>query len=899
MRHIVFQQSDRYPIAVLVKATAFKESEIQANYVRSLQALSVRSADIVAFTLKFNEQGKAPAALIKDYLAELLPALDSIGTTHLYVTDGGYFKTLTGAARAEPHFGYVMPCKVAGYEHMKVVLGLNYQQLIYNPDLQAKLDMSLQTLASSVKGTYRPIGEGIIHSAHYPQSLQEVANALESLHQYPALTCDIEGFSLAFWQAGIGTISFAWSRHEGVAFACDWAPLSSGNALHMLEGFFGQRVPNPEVRKLIRSFLETYKGELTFHNAPYDVKVLIFTLWMEERWDNLKGQLDGLHTLTRCMHDTKVIAYLATNSTAGNVLGLKALAHEFAGNWAVEVSDIRRVPLNQLLQYNLVDALCTHFVREKYEPVMVADSQADLYRDLMMPSQKLIIQLELTGMPMSKRRIQEVKQQLLEIQEAQVKVIRGHPLMEAVEDFMTERAWQKDFEDRKAKAKHPENIKRKPFEDFPYITFNPNSGPQMQLLFYEFMGLPVIDLTETKQPATGADTIEKLINHAKDQSQKDLLAAFIIYGKVTKILSAFIPAFEEAINKDPSQPDVVWLHGSFNLGGTVSGRLSSSDPNLQNIPANTRVKIGGVEIDLGKLVKTCFVGPAGWLFTGADFNSLEDYISALTTKDPNKLAVYEKGFDGHALRAVSYFREEDPELAKIDINDPAQVNLLKKNNHPLRQESKAPTFLLTYGGTYHGMMANLGWSEEKSKKIEAAYHELYKVSDEYVRARLEQASKDGFVAVAFGLKVRTPLLKQVVFGSRTMPYEAAAEGRTAGNALGQSYGLLNNRAAMAFFKRVWNSPYRYKILPVALIHDAIYILIADDLEVVTWANKALIEEMRWQELPEIQHPTVKLGAALDVFWPSWAKATTLPNDADPQTILKVCRETKDKLLNKP
>lgn len=56
--------------------------------------------------------------------------------------------------------------------------------------------------------------------------------------------------------------------------------------------------------------------------------------------------------------------------------------------------------------------------------------------------------------------------------------------------------------------------------------------------------------------------------------------------------------------------------------------------------------------------------------------------------------------------------------------------------------------------------------------------------------------------VAFGLRVRTPLLKQVVFGARGMPYEAAAEGRTAGNALGQSYGLLNNRAAVAFMKRV-------------------------------------------------------------------------------------------------
>lgn len=297
----------------------------------------------------------------------------------------------------------------------------------------------------------------------------------------------------------------------------------------------------------------------------------------------------------------------------------------------------------------------------------------------------------------------------------------------------------------------------------------------------------------------------------------------------------------------------------------------------------------------GKLIKECFLGPAGWLFSGADFNSLEDMISALTTKDPNKLKVYTDGFDGHCLRAASYFRDE---LPHIDQADPKSVNTLKKTHPELRQESKGPTFLLTYGGTYHGMMSNLGWPQDKAQAIEANYHKLYVVSNQYVQDRLTQANKDGFVEVAFGLRVRTPLLKQVVWGSR-IPYEAAAEGRTAGNALGQSYGLLNNRAAVAFMKKVWASPYRHDILPVALIHDAIYLLIRDRADVVEWANKHLIEEMQWQELPEIQHPTVKLGAALDLFWPNWANPVTLPNLASADAIIKVCRKAKEDYENKP
>ena len=306
--------------------------------------------------------------------------------------------------------------------------------------------------------------------------------------------------------------------------------------------------------------------------------------------------------------------------------------------------------------------------------------------------------------------------------------------------------------------------------------------------------------------------------------------------------------------------------------------------NLQNIPANSTY---------GKLIKTCFSAPEGWLFGGADFNSLEDYISALTTKDKNKLKVYESGFDGHCLRAAYYF----PELSHINTDDVVTVNSIADTHPGLRQKSKTPTFALTYFGTYITLMHNLGWSEEEAKRVEKNYHELYKESDEYARKRLEQASKDGYVEVAFGLRVRTPLLKQVVWGAPKMPHEAAAEGRTAGNALGQSYGLLNNRAAVAFFKKVWESPYRYDILPVALIHDAIYIIMKDRIDVVEFVNRELINAMKWQELPELQHPTVKLGANLDIFWPDWSNGITLPNNADQDTIQKICSEAKQKYIS--
>ncbi len=207
-----------------------------------------------------------------------------------------------------------------------------------------------------------------------------------------------------------------------------------------------------------------------------------------------------------------------------------------------------------------------------------------------------------------------------------------------------------------------------------------------------------------------------------------------------------------------------------------------------------------------------------------------------------------QGFDGHCLRAAYYYADE---LSHINLDDPKSVNSIKKLFPNLRQESKSPTFALTYQGTYHTLVKNLGFEEEKAKTIETNYHKLYQVSDNYIQERLKQAAEDGYVTAAFGLRVRTPLLKQVVYGSSKMPYEASAEGRTAGNALGQSYCMLNNRSGIAFMNAVWASKYHLDIKPIAHIHDAQYYLVKDDIEIVEWVNKNLIKTMQWQNAGEL------------------------------------------------
>jgi len=874
MKHIIFEENTAYKMALLIKESALIKPELEKHY---LSKTSLAPKDIIAFSLDYKGK-KAPVAFAKAYLQNLLKALKGLGTTTMVVCDSAYYKILTGVRKIEGSHGYVKKCAIEGYEDMDVILSLNYQSLYYNPDASTQIDMSMNVAEEHLEGFYMPLGSNIIHSAEYPEDLSDIAQILNKLHDYPALACDIETFSLKFYETGIATIGFAWDEHNGVAFPVDYVPVHTCARETGLTTY-GVNIPSPGIKRLLLEFFKTYKGRLTFHNANFDVKVMINDLFMYTLTDQ-DGMLEGIQTFAETTDDTKLITYLATNSTAGNQLGLKHLAHEFAGNYAEEeINDITKIPMPDLLEYNLKDCLCTNYVRDKYYPLMVEDNQETIYAFLFLPSMVNILQMELTGTPIDMDQVNDTEKQLLQIQDEAIHDIFQSKYISYAQNLIEFRIHKKDFEDRRKKAKHPENIKPKDIANI-VNEFNVGSPKQLGVLLYEIIGLPVIDLTDTKQPATGAKTLEKLVNHTDNPDVQDLLNNIIKYSKAAKITSTFIKAFKEnSVLKD----DGCWyLHGNFNLGGTVSGRLSSSKPNLQNIPSGSYY---------AKLIKKCFIAPAGWIFCGADFDSLEDRISALTTKDPNKLKVYEERFDGHSLRAYKYFGDQMPDIE----NTVESINSIAKKYPELRQASKAPTFALTYQGTYHTLMSNLGLSEKEALSIESNYHELYEVSDQWVQDKLQKATELGYVEVAFGLRVRTPILAQSILNKKSTPYEAQAEGRTAGNALGQSYGLLNNRAGVEFQRRVLASEHRNNIKPIMQIHDAMYFIVKNDLDTMKWFNDNLPECMNWDKLSELYHETVKLSGAVEIFYPNWANSIDLPNGASRDEIWSICKQAQQEL----
>jgi DNA polymerase I len=235
-------------------------------------------------------------------------------------------------------------------------------------------------------------------------------------------------------------------------------------------------------------------------------------------------------------------------------------------------------------------------------------------------------------------------------------------------------------------------------------------------------------------------------------------------------------------------------------------------------------------------------------------------------------------------------------ISAVDFNVQS-INSIQDKYKKLRSDSKPNTFALQYFGTVNTLMQNGGLSKQLATQVYSNYHKLYHVSDTWIDGVLDDAHTDGFILGAFGLKIRTPILKQTIISKR-MPYMATAERRSAGNAKTQSYGLLNTRAAVELQDRILKSPYRLDIMPSALIHDAIYVMARNKPSAIKWLNDNLIECMCWCELPELQHDIVKLGAAMDVYWPHWGTALTLPNSITKEEIQALALEYKAK-VNSP
>ena len=795
--------------AILIKEDACITTEIQNYYLNKLRNEGISPDEVLVLPLLYNTPTKIIAKTAKAYLDKLIHKIPT-SVSKLIIADSNYFKFITKVNKVSDAYCQILHGKYAGYEKYKCVYVPNYKSLFKQPENKRLIDLGIETLM----GVYT--GDGLNLSAEYGFKHGSDREILDSLYKYPVLSADIETRGLDL-DSEIVSIAFAWSTFDGVAIDL------SINGDYYLKKFF-----------------ESYKGQLIFHNGLFDAKLLIRSLWMEHPTDRA-GMLEGLNYFKN-FDDTMIMAYLAKNATTGTSLGLKNLALEFAGYYALEhIEDLSRYSKKELLKYNLIDALSTFYCWEQYHDQL--DSRP--YKEIFQPSFVTLLKMMLVGLPMDSNRVNEVHTILKSKEKVLLEQIQENNHVKNFTKVLQETACTT------ANSKLKKLVKT--IEQFYDVKFNPSSHQQLALLLFGHLQLPILDKTKSGAPATSADVLKDLANHTQDVEILDLLKFVTELADVTKINGTFIKAFLK--EKD-------FLHGNLKLGGTQSGRLASNSPNLTNLPAHG---------PMGKLIKSCIVAPDGWLFAGADFSALEERIGAILSKDPQRIKCYTDGMDGHSMRAYKYFSDQMPD---IDPNDVNSINSIQTKYPELRRKSKGPTFALQYMGTAHTLHKRTGFPKDQAKQIYDAFHELYKISDDFNKQNRKFMEKHGYVECAFGLKLRTPIITKCIMGNSITPYEADKEARSANNAVTQSWGMLLNRAMNATNKRIEEAGYGEDILPCNMIHDAGYFIVRDTPEHIKFLNDVLIEEMEWNDDDAIRSTDVPMCAQLEIG-KSWDKLTPI------------------------
>jgi DNA polymerase-1 len=243
--------------------------------------------------------------------------------------------------------------------------------------------------------------------------------------------------------------------------------------------------------------------------------------------------------------------------------------------------------------------------------------------------------------------------------------------------------------------------------------FNINSPKQLSHILFEKLNLPVV-----KKTKTGASTDEEVLK--KLAAKHELPAMLLEYRQLVKLTSTYIDALPQLIN-----PKTGRVHTSFNQTGTETGRLSSSNPNLQNIPIKT---------DLGRQIRRAFVaGVAGNSLLCVDYSQIELRILAHLSGDENLMQAFKKDEDVHRFTASLIFNQK-----------------LHEVSDEMRNTAKRINFGIIYGMSAYGLSKDLNISAEQAQDFIDAYFLRYPKVKTFCEAQIEKARKDGFVTTILG-----------------------------------------------------------------------------------------------------------------------------------------------------
>ncbi|MDO5609411.1 MAG: DNA polymerase I [Pseudomonadota bacterium] len=337
-------------------------------------------------------------------------------------------------------------------------------------------------------------------------------------------------------------------------------------------------------------------------------------------------------------------------------------------------------------------------------------------------------------------------------------------------------------------------------------SLNLDSPKQLGALLYDELGLPALVKTPSGAPSTNEEALEAIAD------QHELPRVILEYRGLAKLRSTYTEKLPEMVNRDTGR-----VHTSYHQAGAATGRLASSDPNLQNIP---------IRSDDGRRIRRAFVAPAGRQLVACDYSQIELRIMAHLSEDPALIAAFEQGADIHRATAAEVFGKP---MDAVSANE--------------RRAAKAINFGLIYGMSAFGLARQLGVPRGEAQDYIALYFSRYPGVREYMERTREQAKGQGFVETVFGRRLYLPYIH-----SRNQGQRAGAE-RAAINAPMQGTAAdIIKRAMIAIDD--WLAPQRARALMILQVHD----------ELVFEADSAFVPEL-------IAGVTARMTAAADLRVP--------------------------------
>ena len=262
-------------------------------------------------------------------------------------------------------------------------------------------------------------------------------------------------------------------------------------------------------------------------------------------------------------------------------------------------------------------------------------------------------------------------------------------------------------------------LERKTFE-IAGEAFNLASPKQLGVVLYEKLGLPVLAKTAKGQPSTAEAVLSELAEQGHE-----LPVLLMEYRSLSKLKSTYTDRLPEQIN-----PLTGRIHTSYHQAVTATGRLSSSDPNLQNIPIRTAE---------GRRIRQAFIAPAGYKLLAADYSQIELRIMAHLAQDPGLLDAFRNDRDVHKATASEVFGVE-----------------LKDVTTDQRRSAKAINFGLIYGMSAHGLAKQIGCDRSQAQIYMDRYFARYPGVLDYMERTRKQASEQGYVETLFGRRLYLP-----------------------------------------------------------------------------------------------------------------------------------------------